>query len=191
MPSFYSNKVLAFVVIVTLASCATTKIPPILTYEEAKKQVDALGDQLSPTIEIREGFSPGAKPESVTTGTEFTVPASSTDASKTFRLEKPGLLIDESTIKYLTAIHGERDRRRQELESAYRSAEIKKRIYESTIEHFKAREASRGTWWEQNKGIVGLALGTTIGMAIVVGILYAVTGGKSISVNTQATVLNR
>jgi hypothetical protein len=88
----------------------------------------------------------------------------------------------------LAAIKAERDRRRKELEIERKKALIQKRIYESTIDHLKGKLDQRSSWWEQNKGLLGFAIGTTVGMAIVVGIVYALTGGKSpVTTNTHIT----
>lgn len=155
--------------LILFGGCAPN-IPKVKTYEEAAKEVDAKGPLVSPPIEKREGYEDGT--------------ATRLDAGQA--APKNGTLIDEKKLTLLIAIKAERDRRRTELEAERRKSEIQKIIYESTVANLKAQAEARNTWWEQNKGLVGLTIGTTLGMAIVVGIMYALTGGKSIQTSTSA-----
>ena len=155
------------------AGCATTKFPPVKTYEQAKKEVEARGSLVSPPIEKREGFKPG-KSKKLNPG----------DA-----VPYKGLLADVDKILYYKAIQAERDRRRKELEYERKKSAIQKIIYESTLENLRARAKAQSSWWEQNKGLIGFSIGTAVGMAIVVGILYALTKGDGVNSGTNTHIL--
>ena len=156
-----------------MSGCATPSIPPIKTYEQAKKDVEAQGALVSDPIEVREGYSSG----------------SSTAILKGSAAPHNGLLLDETKARYYVAIKAERDRRRKELEAARKNAAIQKAIYDSSLEHIQAKVKANDTWWERNKGLMGLAFGTVLGVGLVVGVLYAVTGGKGASTATTNTYL--
>lgn len=158
-----------FLASILVSGCAA-KLPPVKTYEEAAREVAARGPLVSPPIEQREGYEDGT---SVTIDKDQPAP---------FK----GILLDATKVTKHVAIKAERDRRRAELEAITKKAEIQKIIYESAIERLRAIAESRKSWWDNNKGIVGLVIGTTVGMAIVVGIMYAITGGKSL----QTTITN-
>lgn len=152
---------------VVMVGCAGTGIPPIVTYEQAKQQVDKGPALIDPPIEERQMQKEGE-----------TRPIDKGEAA----LEN-GHWIDQDKGNYYKLIKAERDRVRMELEAARKKEAVQKIIYESTIEHIKAKAEKRNTWWEQNKGIVGLAFGTTVGMAIVTGLVYALTKGKAVEQN--------
>ena len=158
------------VILITLVVGCAPNIPKVVTYEEAAKTVAARGALVTPPIEQREGYEEG-------TATRLDVGQAA---------PKNGTLLDEKKLTLLIAIKAERDRRRAELEAERRKTEIQKIIYESTIVNLKAQAEARNNWWEQNKGLVGLTIGVTVGMAVVVGILYAITGGKSVQTSTSA-----
>jgi hypothetical protein len=160
-------------VIFGMSGCATTKVPPIKTYEEAKKDVEARGALVSDPIETREGYSEGT----------------SVPLLKGAAAPHSGVLLDEAKTRYYIAIKAERDRRRKELEAARKNAAIQEIIHNSALEHIDAKVKANNTWWERNKGLMGLAFGTVIGISLVVGVLYAVTGGKGASTTANAHVL--
>jgi len=155
------------------SGCAATKVPPIKTYKQAKAEVAKLGPLVDDTLEKRLGYK---------TGKSVTVPK---DTKAPFN----GNLMDEDKTRYYIALKAERNRRRAELQAAREKAEIQRRIYESTINHLKAKAESRNTWWSQNKGLVGFAIGVTIGMAIVTGLTYALTKGQGASTTTNAHII--
>ena len=161
-----------FITGVSLFLTGCPKIPPIKTYEQAKKEVEAQGPQVTPTIEEREGYKPGT--------------------SKVLPKDTPapinGILIDKDRATYLAAIKAERDRRRTELEIALKKAAIDKLIYDSTLDNIKAR-ANHMRWWHDNKGWIGFVLGGTIIGGLVVGIVYALTAGKGVSNATSNTLV--
>lgn len=155
------------------SGCKTAAIPPILTYEKASKDVDARGPLVSDPIEKREGYKEGT----------------STVVQKDTPAPHKGILIDADKAAYYVAIKAERDRRRKELEAARKNLEVQKLIHKSTLEHIEARERAHNTWWERNKGLMGLAFGTTLGIALTVGILYAVTRGGGVNTTTNTHIL--
>jgi len=167
----------AFVLILLSLSigtgCAATALPPVKTYEQAKKEVEARGPLVSKPIEEREGYSEGT--------------------SKVVKQGDPaphaGMVIDADKARYYIAIKAERDRRRKELEAARVNLEIQKLIHQSALEHIDAKIKANNTWWERNKGLMGLAFGTVIGVGLVVGVLYAVTKGKGASTTTNTHLL--
>jgi len=152
----------------TLGGCGAGKIPPVKTYKQAAKEVKAKGSLVSPPIEEREGYEAGISV------------VITKDATATFK----GILIDEKKAARLAAIKAERDRRRKELQASREKAEIQKKVHDSVVAHLQAKIDSRNTWWEQNKGLVGLSFGVTIGMAIVLGLVYGLTKGQGLSTTT-------
>jgi len=160
---------LCFLLAATLGTaCKTISIPPVKTYEQAKAEVEKRGPLVTKPIEQREDYKPG-KSQVV-----------QKDAPAPYK----GIIIDETKATYYVAVKAERDRRLKELEAARKNAAIKEVIYESTISHLKAKALSQGTWWEQNKGLVGFGLGVTIGMAIVIGLVYGLTRGDGVNSTT-------
>jgi len=154
--------------------CASASIPPVKSYEAAKAEVEKRGALVTKPIEERENYKPG-KSQVITKDT----PA-----------PENGILINKDKAAYYIAVKSERDRRRKELEAARKNAAIKQIIYESTIEHLKAKALAQSTWWEQNKGLVGFGIGVTVGMAIIVGLVYGLTKGDGVnSSSTNAHVL--
>ena len=154
--------------------CASASIPPVKTYEQAEAEVNKRGPLVTKPIEERENYKPGK--------------------SQVIKKDTPapenGILIDQDKAAYYVAVKAERDRRLKELEAARKNAAIKQVIYESTIEHLKAKALAQSTWWEQNKGLVGFGIGVTVGMAIIVGLVYGLTRGDGLrSSSTNAHVL--
>jgi len=142
-----------------------------MSYEAAKAEVTKRGPLVTKPIEQRENYLPG-KSQVVDVGT----PA-----------PYKGIVIDQDKAAYYIAVKAERDRRLQELEAARTKAAIQQLIADSTIDHLKAKALSQNTWWEQNKGLVGFGIGTTVGMAIIVGLLYGLTRGNGVSTTTTNT----
>ncbi len=162
-----------FSVAATSGGCGAGKIPPVKTYAEAKKEVKAKGPLVSPPIEEREGYEDGT----------------SVVIKKGDQAPFKGIVVDAKKAARLAAIKAERDRRRRELQASREKAEIQRRIYESTILHLKAKVDSRNTWWERNKGLMGLTFGVTIGMAIVLGLVYGLTKGQGVTITTNPHAL--
>ncbi len=155
--------------------CAGVSIPPVKTYEAAKAEVEKRGPLITKPIEQRENYKPG-KSQAIPKDT----PA-----------PYLGIVMDKDKAEYYIAVKAERDRRRKELEIARKTAAIKQVIYESTIDHLKAKALAQNTWWEQNKGLAGFGIGVTVGMAIIVGLVYGLTRGDGLSSSgTNAYVLS-
>lgn len=156
-----------------LVGCATTSLPKLKTYEEAAREVDARGSLVSPPVEQREGYEEGK--------------------SETIQKDQPasysGILMDEKKASKLIAIRAERDRRRVELEAISRKAEIQKLVYESAIDHLKARLDAKASWWDRNKLFVGFSLGAVLGMVIVTGLTYGLSRGRGLSTGSTAQSL--
>jgi hypothetical protein len=150
--------------------CKTASIPPIKTYEKAQKEVDAMGPLVSAPIEKREGYKEGT----------------SSVIKKDVVAPHSGILIDGDKAAYYVAVKAERDRRRKELEAARKNLEIQRIIHKSTLEHVEAKQKAHNTWWERNKGLMGFAIGTTVGMAIVVGVMYALTKGSGMGTTSSS-----
>ncbi len=153
--------------------CASTKVPPIKTYKQAKAEVAKLGPLVDDTLEKRLNQK---------TGKSTTVP-------KDGKAPYNGNLLDETRTRYYIAVKAERDRRRSELQAAREKAAIQRLVYESTIEHLKAKADAHNTWWSQNKGLAGFAIGVTIGMAIVTGLVYGLTKGQGAATTTNPHVI--
>lgn len=166
-----STNFLAILLAISFVGCASVKLPPVKTYEQAKKEVEAMPPLVSPKVEVREGYKDGK----------------SQPILKDTPAPHSGILMDEKRTKRLTAIAAERDRRYTELEAARKKAAIQKIIYESTIARLRAQAAAKSTWWEENKGLVGLVIGGAVGMAIVVGLVYGLTGGKGLNSSSTNT----
>lgn len=167
----HSKSLINFLVLSIFALSGCPKIPPIKTYEQAKKEVEAQGPLVTPTVEVREGYKPG---NSIVIAKGTTAPNN-------------GILIDKDRATYLAAIKAERDRRRSELETVKKQAAINKLIYESILDNVKAR-ANHFRWWHDNKGWIGFVLGGTIVGSLVIGLVYALTNGKGVN-NASTNVL--
>jgi hypothetical protein len=151
--------------------CASANLPPVKTYDQAAKEVTAKGPLVSAPIEEREGFKEGT---SKVVKKDETVPSN-------------GILIDKDKAAYYVAIKAERDRRRKELEAARKNLEVQKIIHVSALDHIAAKVKANNTWWERNKGLMGLAFGAVLGIGLTVGILYAVTKGQGTSTSSTNT----
>jgi hypothetical protein len=153
------------------SGCASVNIPPVKSYEAAKAEVEKRGPLVTKPIEERENYKPGKSQVIV----------------KDAVAPHNGILMDKDKAAYYVAIKAERDRRAKELAAARKNAAIKQIIYESTIEHLKAKALAQSTWWEQNKGLVGFGIGVTVGMAIIVGLVYGLTRGDGLSNSSTNT----
>lgn len=158
--------------------CGTVSVPPVKTYKQAQAEVEKRGPLVTKPIEERENYKPGT----------------SKPIAKDTPAPRNGIIIDKDKAAYYIAIKAERDRRLKELAAARKKAAIQEVIRQSTIHHLEAKLRARATWWEQNKGLVGFGIGVTVGMAIIVGLVYGLTRGDGLSnssTNTHVLVPTR
>lgn len=164
-----------------LPSCAAGKIPPIVTYADAIKEID--GKQLvPPKIEDEKDFQAGTS-DPVPTGATITYKDKDGNV-KTIITKTGAFVIDRDRASYYAQLKARRDRLRADLETSLKKQYVDRRILESTVENVTARAKAEATWWERNKGLVGLATGTVLGMGIVVGLVYALTRGNGATTTT-------
>jgi len=147
------------------AGCAKVYKTKVPTYEEARQQVMKGGPLVDKPVEVREAelFKDG-KQQSI---------------SKDSPAPYTGVLVNNPKAREIIAVTAERDRLRKELEAARTTKAITKIIYEATMQRLK-EEVDR-TWWERNRGLVGLVVGIIGGGALVLGVLYAVTKGNGVT----------
>lgn len=145
-----------------------TKVP---SYEEAKLTAQKEAPFVSPPIEERYKLKCLDKPVVV---------------QKTDAIPFTGLLFTNDRAECLRAQIAERDRLREELEAERLKGKAKEIITTAALQ--RSVELSRQSWWDRHGGTVLFSVGAAIGMAITISILYAVTGGKSITVNPHITI---
>jgi hypothetical protein len=171
--AWFSILLLVAFCLLGLCGGCSVMLPKIKSYEEAAREVEARGPLVSAPVEQREGYEEG-KSEPI-----------QRDQAAPYS----GILMDEKKATRLAAIKAERDRRRAELEAITKKAEIQKLIYESTVEHLKAKLEAKASWWERYKLFVGFGVGTVLGMAIVTGLTYGLTRGKGIDTGSSSQKL--
>lgn len=155
-----------------LSSCAaSTKKVEIPSYGEAKKRVLAGGPLVEEPIEKRMNIQ-GGKQQAI---------------KKDDKAPYTGILINNPKAEELIAIKAERAKLRKLLESSRLQLGTMKIIYEATMGRLK-QEVKR-TWWEKNRGIVGLVIGIVVGVGTTIGLVYALTRGNAISTTTNSRLL--
>lgn len=171
-----------------LAACSssTSKGTKIPTYEEAKKEVLAKGPLVKPPVEKQYKFLQDGQARGVFKG-ETVQTVDPKDKTKKVPVTWGAVVIDKTKAAELQAIKVQRDLLLKKLEAAKLQRDANTIIYKAGLE--KAREAAKRTWWEKNGPAVGLAIGGTLGAALIVGILYALTRGSGVTINTNAYVL--
>lgn len=174
------------------ASCATAKLPKVITYDEAAKEV-ATKQWVVTKVEDEKDFKPGSS-EVVPKSSVLTMRVKQPDGTykevkKT--LTSSQIMIDRNRAAYYARLKSRRDRFRGELKAERKNNYINTRIHETTTENLKVRAKQQSTWWEQNKGLIGLAFGTLIGMAITVGLVYALNKGNGVNSSSNVHVLNK
>jgi hypothetical protein len=160
-----------------------TKIP---TYEQAKKEVLSKGPLVKPPVEKQYKFLQGGQARGVFEG-ETVQTVDSKDKTKKVPVKWGAVVIDAKKAAELQAIKVQRDLLLKKLEAAKLQRDANTIIYKAGLE--KAREAAKRTWWERNKTTFALVTGGPIGMGLLVGLIYALTRGSGITVNTNAHVL--
>jgi len=171
----------------TSSGCASsnkaTKVP---TYEEAKKQVLAQGNLVDAPVELKYDFLKGGQKGAVKSGTSVTI-WDTKDPNSTVSIKWGAVVLSDKKVAELQAIKVQRDQLRSELEAERLQARTKSIIYQASLE--AAREANQRSWWEKNQGIIALATGGTLGAALIIGIVYALTKGNGVTVNTNSMLL--
>jgi hypothetical protein len=159
------------VLCVLLCACKPT-LPPQQTYEQIRAEVDKGGPYVTAVVEeVHKDLFKGA----ATKGLLATEPA-----------PFDGLLLNPQAWALYSAFKTDRDKFRTELEIEKKRAAVEAVLTTQTIAGLRYQLNSSSTWWSRNKGIMGFAIGTTLGMAITTAIVYALTRGKAIETSTGA-----
>lgn len=170
--SGYSVLLICFSLVVGCAGNNKTQVP---TYEKARAQ--ALKESpftLKPVEERNSSFKCDDKPKVVHKKDHPNLPHS-------------GLLFTEQRAECIQAQAAERKRLRTELEAERLRAKTKQIINDAAYK--RLAEETESTWWDRNGGGVLFATGAAVGMAIVLGVLYAITGGKSVETTVNSHVI--
>jgi hypothetical protein len=183
--NFCSIFLLAAVVLVGCSS-SSKKGTTIPTYEKVKKDILAKGPLVKPKVETQHPWLKGGKARGVFKG-ETVQTVDPKDKTKKVPVVWGAVVIDAKKAAELKAIKDQRDLLLKKLEATKLQRDANKIIYDAALQ--KAKEAAKRTWWERNKGVVGLAVGGTIIGGLVIGLVYALTRGNGITVNTNAHVL--
>jgi hypothetical protein len=177
--------VLAVFLVTVLTCCASSKKEvKIPTYEEAKKQVLAEGNLVDPPVEKKYKFLQGGKAAGVKSGTKVTV---INPDNTTKDIDWGAVILNEKKAAELRAIKVQRDRALKDLKAERLRRRTKEIIYKASLEAM--RLAAKRTWWERNHGIVYFIVGGALGAGIITGIVYALTKGNGVTVNTNAHLL--
>lgn len=159
---FFSLLIVA--IVLALTSCAKPTKTEIPTYEKAKAAAMKEGPLVAPKVETRKNLRCDDKAVAVEKGPG--VPHS-------------GLLITGDKAACLAAIRAERDRLHTEAEARMLQMRTRRIISDAAIKRL-AEETER-TWWERNGGAVLFATGATVGAAIIMGLVFALTKGNGVS----------
>jgi hypothetical protein len=173
--SVYSVLLICFSV--ALFGCPSPKKTKVPTYEEARAQ--ALKEApftLKPVEERNQDFKCDEKPKPVQKIDHPGLPHS-------------GLLFSAKKAECLQAQIAERKRLRTELEAERLRARTKQIINDAAYK--RLAEETRSTWWDRNGGSALFATGAAVGMAIVLGVMYAITGGKSVDTNANSHIISK
>lgn len=171
---------------ISLFACSQTKGTGVLTYEKAKKDVLARGPLVDPPVEKKYKFIQGGHKAAVPNKTVIEVwdPAKPTVKIK---VEWAAAVVDEKKIAEMHAIKIQRNQLLKKLQAVILEKETQKLIYLSSLK--AAAKAAERTWWEKYRGVMGLAVGGVIVGGLIVGLVYALTRGNGLTVNTNAYVL--
>jgi hypothetical protein len=159
--------------ILFLIGCFKPEYTKVPTYEEARTTVMREGPLIDATVEERYKLKCGDKPVAVT---------------KAANVPYTGVLFTNDRAECLRAQVAERDRVRTDLEAERLKARTKEIIANAALQ--RIAEQSKRSWWDNYGGGVLFSTGAAIGMAIVIGVLYAVTGGKAVTVNSYVLPIN-
>lgn len=153
-----------------LSSGCSAQAPALKTYEQIKAEIEKSGSFVDPKIEIKNKLSPGTS-DVVAEGKPS---------------PKSGIVYDRDKVIFYEAIASERDRLHAQLEVIAKKAAIDKAIYEQTITHLNFQLSERKTWWEKNKGTVGICVGIVLGIGLTTGLVYGLTRGSGINQSSSA-----
>lgn len=168
------------------ASCAASKAPEIVSYAKATKEVEGksyLPKKLEDEKDFRGGTStPIPKGARITykgkDGKEVVVVAKGTS-----------FVIDKDRAKYYAVLKARRTRLRDDLQTARKKNHVDKRMLTSTMDNLMWKLEKKSTWWQRNKAMVAFVTGTVLGMAIVTGLVYALTKGNGTSTSSNVHLL--
>ena len=146
-----------------------TKVP---SYEEARVQATKEAPFVQEPVEQRSKLQgcddkPAVLKQNVGSGVPYT-----------------GLLITNNKAACLVAQRAERDRLRRELSAERLRARTKQIVNDAAYK--RLAEAARRSWWDRHKLSVLAPVLVTVGGALVIAVMYALTGGKPINVSTNA-----
>lgn len=97
-----------------------------------------------------------------------------------------GVLITNKKAECLVAVKAERNRLRKELSAEKLRARTRQIINDAAIK--RLAEEAKPTWWQQHSWKVLAPVLITVGGALVIAVMYALTGGKPITVNSNAII---
>jgi hypothetical protein len=165
--------ILALALAFSQTGCAPQKGTTIPSYEEAKAQVLKAGPLIDKPTEERNNFPKGkAAPVKAGEAAPFS-----------------GVLLDDKQAARLAAIKAERDKLRAIVEAERLQQRTKDIINDKALKALSER--AKRTWWEKHKGEILLGVGGTLGIGLVLGVLYALTKGDGASSSTNAHILSR
>lgn len=184
-----SSKVLVLLAALFLLGCGQNKKgTTIPKYEDVKKAELAKGPLVDDPVEKKYKFLQGGQKAAIPAADPPTV-WDPKDTTKKIVVKWGAAVIDERKLAELAAIKVQRDRLLKDLKTERLRARVKETIYKASLA--AAAEKAKRTWWERNKGIVAGSVFLTIGVAATVGLVYALTKGSGITVNTNPAILRR
>jgi hypothetical protein len=159
--------ILLIVIIAGLTGCVG-KIPSVKTYDQAVKEVNK-EKKVVKEERVELELDPG-KSEVLAKGVPMPYNGMATDRQR-------GIIYGK--------IKSQRNRLIIELYETKKASAIKIKILKSSNLRLKAQLDASTTWWQRSKGEFGLAFGLTIGVAALVGLVYALTGGKGLTTSNS------
>lgn len=157
-----------------MAGCPKPQQTKVPTYEEARVQATKEAPFVQQPIEKRNSLKGCAdKPAVLRKNVGNGIPHT-------------GLLITNQKAACLVAQRAERDRLRREL--AAERLRVRTRQIINDAAYKRLAEASKRSWWDRHKLSVLAPALITVGGALVIAVMYALTGGKPINVNTNTYV---
>jgi len=147
-----------------------TKVP---TYEEARNTAMKEAPFIQKPVEERQDLKCDDKPVVLKKDEAKGIPST-------------GLLITNKKAECLVAIKAERDRVRKQLSAEKLRARTRQIINDAAIS--RLAEQAKPTWWQQHSWKVLAPVLLSVGGALVIAVMYALTGGKPINVNTNSHI---